>query len=79
MTRADLTPPPPAAYSWRHFLVVLASAAIAAVPAIVVDPAVLHFVTNHPAVAAYYPVVLAVVATIARAYRQRAAGKDGPR
>ena len=37
---------------------------VAAVPAIIASPAVVHFIAAHPAYAAYFPILSGVVAAI---------------
>ncbi len=55
----------------KHFLLVVGAAVGTAVPPLLADPAVKHFVMNHPAIAIYYPLVLALVSTLARARSKR--------
>jgi hypothetical protein len=44
---------------------------IAALPAIAANDAVLDFVADHPALAAYFPLATGVVYAVYRAYRNR--------
>jgi hypothetical protein len=60
----------------RHFARILAVAGavvVSAVPAIVVDPAVVSLVANHPWFAAYLPAISGVVYALYRAWRNRRA------
>jgi hypothetical protein len=55
-----------------HTVRVALSIVVAAVPAIVADPAVQHFITAHPFAAAYFPIVSGIVYALWRAARTRA-------
>lgn len=47
--------------SFKHFVIGAVAIIAPSVPAIVASPAFLHFVENHPVVAAWFPVIAGVV------------------
>lgn len=62
----------------RHVLAVAAAVVVAAVPAILADPAVQHYVSSHPWAAAYLPLVSGIVYAIYRAWRTRRSSSTRP-
>lgn len=64
-------------HAYRSLAVAL-SVLIAAVPAILADPAVEHYITSHPWAAAYFPIVSGIVYAVYRAYLERRPSTSPP-
>lgn len=54
--------------SFKHFLIGAVAVFAPSVPIVVSNPAFLHFVENHPFVAAWFPVVAGVVVELFHRY-----------
>lgn len=54
-----------------HFFAAAVGVVVAAVPAIIASPAVVHFISAHPVYAAYFPILSGIVAALAHAAHGR--------
>lgn len=51
----------------KHALEAALGVVVAAVPAIVADPSVAHYIAQHPTTAAYFPIVSGIIVALYKA------------